>query len=242
MHSRWSFTVALSSSTQHCSFWFISPNWTLSLLLMAKQSFTKTCLYIFKKPIWFKGLQHFSRLVLQKEWCCSQLKHPLTEIQFPGASFIFAFRCDQVTSWAHSICLQLPALSDSSKMVTDVDSFSWTLITRDSNNFAVVPATQNINQHVQSLKHTQTDDFNKMTKTKKTQKTTHNAFYLQWKWKEKANFKLVEQKSEDNEAETGLMIDDAFTSKCFISSDWLTTNELCLKRSGRVTLFPLIYL
>lgn len=61
------------------------------------------------------------------------------------------------------------------------------------------------------------------------------------KQKEKANFELVEQKSEDNEAETRSLMDNAFTSKCFISSDRFKTKKTSLMWSGQVTLFLLIY-
>lgn len=49
-------------------------------------------------------------------------------------------------------------------------------------------------------------------------KKKHNVFYLERKWKEESNFELVEQKSENNESETRLLMDNRFTSECSISS------------------------
>lgn len=66
MHSRWSFTAALSNSSQCCSFLVYFPELNAVSCNNHQSALQKTFLYILNKPRWLKGFAVFRRTR-----CCS---------------------------------------------------------------------------------------------------------------------------------------------------------------------------
>lgn len=77
MRSWWSFTAASCSSTLRCSFQFISPNWTLCLLLTAKQTSQDFSLHI-KEASLVQGTSVFLRTLRNDAAAASNI-HSLTD-------------------------------------------------------------------------------------------------------------------------------------------------------------------